>query len=390
MAGLSTCDDVGFYGWSSARCGRFVIFVLGLLAGWSGTVLRAQDSQLQQSEGTQTLHVYTNSIQLPMVVLGPNRQQLKAPVAANRFSVSIDGGPWFRATHVRPEGDDPISLSILLDANGESAHLIQGIEELIAEGKVLSLQAKDHISVYGLDCRLVTLLKDVPADESLKMGMEKASASWDRRRENLRDTDCQDPAHLWDSLAFLSGELYKRPGLRVILAVSQGKDRGSKRTWNETRDYAESTSVAIFGLSEIPADIRQISNALGTGESITPSDRSPWKIVWNTENPFHQVCELSGGMVFLTQPKYLPDSMKNFLRTVRERYIVEFPRPSNATSGKHGMQVKIAHGEDYFVRSAGISVPPPDPKVLADPATVSAGPKDAPEMGTRKILTQPQ
>jgi hypothetical protein len=53
------------------------------------------------------------------------------------------------------------------------------------------------------------------------------------------------------------------------------------------------------------------------------------------------------------------------------------------------MRVKVDHGERYFVRSAGSSVPTPDPRVLADPTTVSAGPKDAPEMGTRKILTKP-
>ncbi len=387
---MARIELAGFRRQFVARCLRSLAVIAGLAATSTGAVLRAQEMPALHDEAVPTLHVYTNSIQLPMVVLGANRQRLKVPVAASRFSVSIDNGPWFRATHVRAEGDDPISLSILLDANGDSADLIQGVEDLIIKGKELSLQPKDHISIYGFDCRLVTLLKDVPADESLKTEMAKASASWDRRRENLRDAICQDPAHLWDSLAFLSGELYKRPGLRVILAVSQGKDRGSKHTWNETRDYAESTSVAIFGLSEVFPDMRQLSKALDTGESITSSDRSSWMMVWDTENPFHQVCELSGGMVFLTQPKYLPDSMKNFLRTVRERYIVEFPRPSNATSGKHGMQVKVAHGEHYFVRSAGISVPPPDPKVLADPATVSAGPKDTPEMGTRKIMTQPK
>src|SRR6202012_4924911 len=122
-------------------------------------------------------------------------------------------------------------------------------------------------------------------------------------------------------------------------------------------------------------------------EYVIPSNRAPWKIVSGTENPFHQLCELSGGIVLPTSQKYLLDSIKNFVRTARERYIVEFPRPSNATSGKHSMRIKIDHGEGYFVRSAGTSVPLPDPAVLADPTTVSVGPKDAPRMGTRKILT---
>jgi hypothetical protein len=75
---------------------------------------------------------------------------------------------------------------------------------------------------------------------------------------------------------------------------------------------------------------------------------------------------------------------------LRERYIVEFPRPKNVTAGPHEMRVKIAHGDADFIRSAGIMVPLADPAVLADPATVSAGPKDAPELGDRHILKKPQ
>jgi hypothetical protein len=336
-----------------------------------GFVLQAQDAVVQPEEPVPTLHVYTNSIQIPMLVLGSNRQRLKTPIAAKKFSVSIDRGPWFTATHARSAADVPVSLSILLDANGDSARLIQGVEDAITKTNLLSLRPQDHLSIYGLDCALIPLLEDAPADGSFKEGVEKAFASWNQRMDHIHNGDCGEPSHLWDALAYVSGELYKTPRLRVVLAVSQGQDTGSKRTWNETRDYAESTSVAIFGLPYVPVD--------GT-----------WTIVWDTENPFHQLCELSGGMVIPTPPKNLLDAMKTMARTVRERYIVEFPRPLNATSGKHTMRVKVDHGERYFVRSAGTSVPLPDPAVLTDPTTVSTGPKDAPEMGTRKILTKPQ
>lgn len=354
-----------------ARSLRLAIHCVGLVFVVCGFVLQAQDAVVQPEEPVPTLHVYTNSIQIPMLVLGSNRQRLKTPIAAKKFSVSIDRGPWFTATHARSAADVPVSLSILLDANGDSARLIQGVEDAITKTNLLSLRPQDHLSIYGLDCALIPLLEDAPADGSFKEGVEKAFASWNQRMDHIHNGDCGEPSHLWDALAYVSGELYKTPRLRVVLAVSQGQDTGSKRTWNETRDYAESTSVAIFGLPYVPVD--------GT-----------WTIVWDTENPFHQLCELSGGMVIPTPPKNLLDAMKTMARTVRERYIVEFPRPLNATSGKHTMRVKVDHGERYFVRSAGTSVPLPDPAVLTDPTTVSTGPKDAPEMGTRKILTKPQ
>jgi hypothetical protein len=169
--------------------------------------------------------------------------------------------------------------------------------------------------------------------------------------------------------------LEKLPGRRVLLVVSQGADDGSTHTWNEVRAYAQSAGVAIFGVTYVPDYARDTGHAFSR---------------WSSEDPFHLLCELSGGMVFLSSTRSLQEQLKTFTTTVRERYIVEFPRPSNATSGEHGMQVKIAKGDLDFVRSAGISVPIPDPGLLADPTTVSVGPQQTPEMGNRHTMSKPQ
>ncbi len=107
-------------------------------------MLAAQDVPGQQNEPIHTLHVYTNLMQIPTLVLGPNRERLEKPIAESRFSVSIDNGPWFRATHVRREGDDPISLSILLDVSGDSSALMPKIADAISGLAPLSLQARDR------------------------------------------------------------------------------------------------------------------------------------------------------------------------------------------------------------------------------------------------------
>jgi hypothetical protein len=65
---------------------------------------------------------------------------------------------------------------------------------------------------------------------------------------------------------------------------------------------------------------------------------------------------------------------------VRQRYIVEFPRPSNSTPGAHGMEVKIAKG-DYLIRAAGVSMPVPNASLMKDPATIQSGPSQAPLEG---------
>jgi hypothetical protein len=75
---------------------------------------------------------------------------------------------------------------------------------------------------------------------------------------------------------------------------------------------------------------------------------------------------------------------------VRERYIVEFPRPAKATAGEHVKEIRIVNGSNYFIRPAGVSVPIPDATVLTDPTTVPSDPTHTPEMGTRRVMTKPQ
>jgi hypothetical protein len=104
---------------------------------------------------------------------------------------------------------------------------------------------------------------------------------------------------------------------------------------------------------------------------------------------FRSVCELSGGMIFPSNGRDVAETLQRFTKTVRERYIVEFPRPFNSTAGGHRLLVTIDK-LDAFIRPAGITVPMADPAVLADPTTVPADPSRAPVAGTRQVLIKPQ
>jgi hypothetical protein len=336
-------------------------------------VLAAQDVPVQQDEQIHTLHVYTNLIQIPTLVLDPKREQLKKPIAESRFSVSIDSGPWFRATHVRREGDDPISLSILLDVSGDSSELMPKIADVISGLAPVSLKAWDRVSIYVLDCSFRQTLEDAPAgQDDLKRAVDSALQMWSYRRQNKHEGDCKPSSRLWDALtSIILDPVYHLPGRRVVLAITDGSDKGSRSTWNYVRVLAQSAGVAIFGVVDVPPHLTDSWNR-------------------NHENPFNTVCQLSGGMIFMTNERDLAETLRRFTQTVRERYIVEFPRPLNSTPGEHGLHVKIEKSEDDFVRSAGISVPMPDPAVLADPATVASDPSRAPVEGTRRALSNPQ
>jgi hypothetical protein len=367
-------DSFGSRGWAITVGMRFLLCVLGQLLVWGGALL-AQDQLTPENVPIHTLHVYANLIQIPTLVLGPNRERISKPIAENRFSISLDGGPLFRVTHAHQEGDDPISLSILLDVSGAATELMPKMADTIAALAPQSLHPKDHVSIYVLDCSLMRAGNDMPAEAAgLKVAVNNALQSWMVRRASTHEAKCQQSTHLWDAVAHVAGKLNRLPGRRVVLVVSDGEDRGSIHAWKDVVVYAQATGVAIFGMTN-------------ASQSLVSRNRvSPW---YGTENSFQSLCELSGGIVLLTGTRSLADTLKRFTAMLRERYIVEFPRPANTTPGEHGMTVKIAKGEDDFIRSAGISVPLPDAAVLSDPTTVPSDPSLTPELGTRLPAAKP-
>jgi hypothetical protein len=184
------------------------------------------------------------------------------------------------------------------------------------------------------------------------------------RSQDQRDTKrrCQNPLSLWDSLATIVQTLSKRPGRRVILAVTDGVDRGSRNSWNALRFFAQTRSVAIFGLVQ-PADLRNTQN----------------------EAPFNDVCQLSGGILLPTSAEDLGKQLAWAVMLVRARYIVEFPRPVTTVGGHYSMDITISR-QAAFIRPAGAAIPIDDPAILNDPTTVPPDLSRTPQLGNRKIL----
>lgn len=312
-----------------------------------------------QNPSPLTFHAYANLLQIPVLALSRSLKPLPH-IPASKFAISLDSGPKFRPTHVRLEGDDPISLSILLDVSESDADLVPGIEDAIAGLSPTFLNRSDRVSIYALDCSLTRSLFDVPADSTeLKNGVEVALRLWNSRRQR-KEARCKKPIHLWDALVYITQNLSLRPGRRVILAVTDGRDWGSSNTWNELRRFAAGSSVAIFGM---------------TSHESLPSP----------EDVFDSLCGLTGGLVLRTSRAKTSQDLERFTTMLRERYILEFPRTDNAPAGPHSIDVTVENSK-AMIRSTGISVPLADPRILADPTTVPSNPSHAPQLGKRRIL----
>lgn len=147
---------------------------------------------------------------------------------------------------------------------------------------------------------------------------------------------------------YLTRTLADEPGRRVVLAVTNGRDVGSRVQPEALRRDANRNGVAIFAVAErykVPKLEPQLRR-------MTPG--------WEVQSWLEEVSEGSGGMVLETTRNNLPYTFNRFVQLLRGRYIVEFPRPSGLSGGTS--TISIACGQPHaFIRSAGTSVPIADP-----------------------------
>lgn len=353
---------------------RLSLWSTGFVLACGVTIFIGQERTTERDKGVPTLHVYADLVQIPTLVLQGDLNPLASPIVEKEFSVSIDEGPWFRVTHARLEGNDPISLSILLDTNAKK--LLPGIEDDLASLAPSLLSSRDHVSIYAMDCGLTRSLKDVPVESAaLKRGVEVLLRPWTMRGRKKDKLCRQNPVNLWDAMGFIASQLAMLPGRRVMLVVTDRRDRGSVRSWNDVRMYTQAQGIAVFAVTDKPVVI---------------SERDRIDLGWKHEDPLEAICQLSGGLVATTNEDMRKATLERWIAMVRQRYILEFPRPSNSTSGVHDMRVRVESGAGLFVRPSGISIPLPDPALMKDPTTVPSDPTLAPEEGKRRILQNPR
>jgi hypothetical protein len=325
------------------------------------------------------LHAYANLVQVPTLILSHAFRPLP-PLSKDQIFIRLDSGPAFHPVKMHIEGDEPISLAILLDVSDRNDPLMRHMRQLLPQLSQHSiLTSQDTVSVFSGDCKLIRSALALPATaDVLSKALEQGWAGAGLHGES--NHRCANSLHLWNFTAKALETLATLPGRRVLLIISNGEDRSSSVTRNRLAEYADEKSIAIFGLREL------MHLQLARGFSVPPEGGAGvYSASLEGEDPFLQLCELTGGVAVATPEKQLPESLRNIFRMVRGRYILEFPRPDDSTPGKHSVEVKIP-SSDAFTTAASVTVLIPEPSRATDPTTIPSSSSPA-VLGKRRVLT---
>jgi hypothetical protein len=294
-----------------------------------------------------------SSIEIPTLVTTHSHRPV-GDLTVDQFRVKFGDGEAFKPTSLHVEQNEPIALTLLLDASRDSYHDLAQMSDDLAQLTPSHLLPTDNLSVYGVDCAMARSLYNTSPDPEVVHKAITEALDFPKLHDGKSSSACGKSIHLWDDAAIAVAALAKLPGRRVLLIVSSGIDKGSKYDWQTVQKFASDHAVAIFGLR----DQRQAEADTPTQSGLSVSRGNG---AFNTIAPPGEVrdavalellCANTGGLTLSTSPIHRKETLGYFLFMLRSRSILTIPASAYPSSGSRALKVTMPL-TPYFVTATG-------------------------------------
>ncbi len=293
------------------------------------------------------------SLEIPTLVVDHNHRPI-GDLVADQFRVKLGDGEAFKPSAAHLEKEEPLALTLLIDASRDSFHDLGQISEDLSQLAPAVLLPTDRLSVYGVDCAMARSLYNASPEPDVVRKAITEALGFPTLHGGKSSSACGKTIHLWDDAAIAIAALAKLPGRRVLLIVSSGDDKGSKYDWQTVQKFAVDHSVAIFALRDqrqVDADNPTISSlsvtrGTGAGNRITPTPDVRAAV------PLELLCANAGGLTLSTSPVHRKETLGYLLFMLRSRFILSIPASSYSPNGSHALKVTVPL-TPYFVSATG-------------------------------------
>lgn len=290
-----------------------------------GGVARFSDAGAQAPPAPlPTLRLDAKLYQVPMLAVGRKTKVPMYGLTADRVQLRVDDGPAFAPTYLTTKADAPLSIVVLFDVSGSEAGLLGSFKADLASWAGTSLRPDDEVEFYTVGQKVRRATPFLAASSS---EVEKALDGVTDKTGDDIDPIKAGGTRLWDAMYYAAQDLAGRKGVRVVLALTDGKDNGGRHSTEELMKLSAEHGVALFGL-RYDSVMSNVNKAMSLG--LVFLDRR-----------FEPVCEQTGGLVLATGAAKRMDTLKEFVTLLRTRYVVEFPPPPGMAAGEHWLGIEL-------------------------------------------------
>ncbi len=282
----------------------------------------------------------TRVVQVPVLVTkdGKNVDGLQA----RDFRVLDDGIARQISLDTFGSGFAPISLVLAIQTSGLSTPALVKVRRIGGMIQPLVIGTRGEAAVLVFDSQVDWVRPFTSDGGALQSAMKK-----------LRAADGKQ-ARLFDAVIEASKTLRDRRGRKVLLVVSESKDRGSSAKLSDALEAIEREGVEVFASPYSPSANAWIANP----DDLPPPSGPNFMAIFDElfrlgkTNHVQAFAQSTGGSEYpFLRETTLEKAVESFGAEVHSQYILAFPQPEKAAAGMHHIEVSIPGRPELAIRA---------------------------------------
>jgi len=304
------------------------------------------------------LRVQTQLVQVPVSVVDKNGRIVEG-LRAQDFAVLADGARQEATLDDFPIGSAPISLVIAVQSSGIASPALAKIRRIGGLIQPLLTGPRGAVAVVTFDNR-INWLQDFTSDDGrIRSALQSVEAG-----RSVQD------ARMLDAISSVARHMQQRPGRKILLLISESRDRGSETTMQQALEAVERQDIEVFAahysafatsLSAKPKDLPDLSSEPELPDEPTqkpnPSPSVNFTAIFTEFARLHKTGSIrvlthaTGGSDFPFLKEHgLEDSIEKLGIEVHSQYILSFQH-FKKTAGWHQISVSLPGHSDFRVRA---------------------------------------
>ncbi len=293
------------------------------------------------AQGQAPFRSETRVVQVPASVTSLNGKNVDGLLARD-FLVLDDGSPRKITLDTFGNGFAPISLILAIQTSGLSAPALAKIRRIGSLIQPLVIGARGEAAIVTFDSEIAWIRPFTSDSGSIQSAMKKLRAAGGKQ------------ARMFDAVIEAAETLRDRKGRKILLVVSESKDRGSSAKLSHVLESIEREGIEVFA-----APYSVSSTAwLARPEDLPPPSGPNFMAVFDElfrlgrTNHVQAFAQSTGGSEYpFLRESSLEKAIENFGAEVHSQYILAFPQPETAAKGMHRIEVSIPAQPSLKIRA---------------------------------------
>jgi VWFA-related protein len=301
--------------------------------------------------------VKTSVVQVPVIVTDKNGGNFGG-LSGSDFKVLDDNIVQEVTVDDFTTGLAPISLAIAIQTSGISSPALTRIRHIGGMIQPLVLGLKGEAAVMTFD-RDVSWLQDFTPDDNKLRDVLK----------DLKSGSAMSQARMFDAIVAVADRMQERKGRKVVLLISESRDRASETTFQQAVEAVERQGIEVFAatysayatsLIAKPKDLPDLPTQVISGDPSDWPDSPPgvdFLAIFSEvarlgkTNATQALTRATGGADYrFVKDRGIEEAIEKLGREIHSQYLLSFPQRQGRT-GRHQIQVLVPDHRNLRIRS---------------------------------------